>query len=46
MDSIKKLESAQLALIQLEHKEKVFYICLQVGLLAIAVLSTLLIFTV
>lgn len=41
MDSIKNLESAQLALIQLEHKEKVFYICLQAGLLAIAALSTL-----
>jgi len=43
METIKNLESAQLALIQLEHKEKVFYICLQAGLLAIAALSTYLI---
>lgn len=44
METIKRLESAQLALIQLEHKEKVFYICLQAGILAIAALSTLSIF--
>ncbi len=41
MESIKNLESAQLALIQLEHKEKVFYIYLQTALLAIGILSTL-----
>jgi len=43
MKSIKDLESAQLALINLNHKEKVIYICLEAAVLAVAVLSTLLI---